>query len=279
MTQEKKNSNRSKRNKVIQKIINEDNNEDDKTKEIINENNEIDDKTKEIVSEDDAKEEKEIKDDYDDVDYNPDVKRYEEDADFHNVNNIKIDVKRVSKKFIKIEENQNHFKQEISIIKENLTNLDKKLGKEDFNRKFDNLNTQLNEINLKLLDFNIFDIIKNKSSNSGDKSDSGDVFILIQSFEKKFLKKFENNDEKIRRLDDEIYKLKNENINSITKFDKNQALINTLDENHRKINLKIEKINITVDELKDDLIKEIDEKINGFSYNLPINKNISDTYI
>ena len=65
----------------------------------------------------------------------------------------------------------------------------------------------MTDINLKIQDFNVYDLFKSNTAEGG----SSDVsVILVQNLEKKVFKKFEYIDDKTKKQDEESYKFKNE---------------------------------------------------------------------
>jgi hypothetical protein len=63
------------------------------------------------------------------------------------------------------------------------------------------------------MDFNIFEILKNRPTTDGESGNTDALLIMVQNMEKKLLKKFEFVDEKIKKGEDETYKIKNEILN------------------------------------------------------------------
>lgn len=89
-----------------------------------------------------------------------------------------------------------------------------------------NYDKDIENLKIKMEDFNIFDIIKGKSeggSKNRFKIDSGgnsdQIVALVQNIERKTFKKFDMVDEKIKVFQDEIYKKKNEITNLTTMID------------------------------------------------------------
>lgn len=78
---------------------------------------------------------------------------------------------------------------------------------DDLSNKNETFQKSMEEISVKIQDFNIYDLFKSNSSEGG----STDVsVILVQNLEKKVFKKFEFMDEKTKKQDEENYKLKND---------------------------------------------------------------------
>lgn len=78
---------------------------------------------------------------------------------------------------------------------------------DEVNKKSETFQKSMEEISVKIQDFNIYDLFKSNNSEGG----SSDVsVVLVQNLEKKVFKKFEFMDEKTKKQDEESYKLKNE---------------------------------------------------------------------
>lgn len=126
----------------------------------------------------------------------------------------------------------------------------------EVSKKSEEFQKTMEEISVKIQDFNIYDLFKSNSSEGG----STDVsVILVQNLEKKVFKKFEFMDEKTKKQDEEGYKLKNE-ISNV------KNMIETLSKN--VVNLKQEydivfsDNNIVMDGFKEKL-DEIEAKFEG----------------
>ena len=124
----------------------------------------------------------------------------------------------------------------------------------------------IEDLNLKMLDFNIFDLFKNKTGIEGGKLDGGDVIFLIQNIEKKIYKKFEMSYEKYKKLEDDSFKIKNDILNlkneHNTKSNENsnleEKIIKKMDEIKKNLQNKEESMNNYIN----DKIKEINEAFN-----------------
>ena len=175
---------------------------------------------------------------------------------------------------------------------------------DDLISKFSDFKSDYDDVKLKVQDFSIYDLIK------GDSSSGGNIDIskaLVMSLENKIFKKFSYYDERYRNYDKDIIDIKNENKNISNLIEgikrqlkqrrlqesnnMNQNLINTeikdlsynyeeeltqLKEKMELIEKKLNDINEserdkkTIDELFQQKMKEIEEKINL------IKKEISD---
>ena len=180
-------------------------------------------------------------------------------------------------------ENQIHnflfINDEVSEFRIKLNNHDKDLklpNKNDINylkssadmnqSKMSVIEKNIEDLNLKMLDFNIFDLFKNKTGIEGGKLDGGDVIFLIQNIEKKIYKKFEMSDEKYKKLEDDSFKIKNDILNlkneHNTKSNENsnleEKIIKKMDEIKKNLQNKEESMNNYIN----DKIKEINEAFN-----------------
>ena len=73
---------------------------------------------------------------------------------------------------------------------------------------------EMDQIRVKVEDFNIYDLVKDSGDGNLDTSK-----VLIMALEKKVLKKFEQNDEKYKVLDEDVTKFKNDFNDLINNFD------------------------------------------------------------
>jgi hypothetical protein len=78
------------------------------------------------------------------------------------------------------------------------------------------LNQKMGDIAVKVEDFNIYDLFKDMKTSDGNVDASA---LLIQNLEKKIFKKFEFYDDKNKKVDDDMYKLKNESSNLKNQLD------------------------------------------------------------
>lgn len=128
---------------------------------------------------------------------------------------------------------------------------------------------ELEEMQIKIQDFNIYEIFKNNSADGGS-SDMG--VILVQNLEKKVFKKFEFIDEKGKRSDEEIYKIKAE-INNLKNSNENSNKTNsTFKEEYEKINNENKN---TFDNLNNN-IKNFEEKLESLHKHILEKINLKD---
>ena len=149
---------------------------------------------------------------------------------------------------------------------------------EDIKKTNEKLGKDMEEISVKVQDFNIYELFKANSAESGS-TDMG--VILVQNLEKKVFKKFEFIDEKGKRSDEEVYKLKAEINNNLKNFNENtnKNLTHLTEEIERintenKTNIEILNANAKVFEEKLEKIRsQIIEKINSQEIEMQNNLN------
>ena len=127
----------------------------------------------------------------------------------------------------------------------------------------------MDDLSAKLKDFNIYDLFKGGQENSN--SDAG--VLLVQNLERKTIKKFEFMDEKLRKADEESYKLKSE-ISNIKKIHEETNKI--IEDNHKEL-LSFENDQLKKNENFSDLFSLLDSKIEEMKkdYDEKIAKRIS----
>ena len=164
---------------------------------------------------------------------------------------------------------------EIDNLKKNVNDLEIK------SKQFKN---ELDQMRVKVEDFNIYDLLKD-----GGDSNLDAAKVLIMSLEKKVFKKFEQNDEKQKNLDEEMFKHKNdvkqinEYIDNLKrKFENenlNDDILNQFNEFKDEINERLKNININTNIENDSSPKENEEKrseIDEEKLNNLINNSIND---
>ena len=142
----------------------------------------------------------------------------------------------------------------------------------DINKKINIMNDNLEQINLKIADFNIYDIFK-------DSNISGDIDaakILIKALEKKIFNKFKFNEDKIKKDEEDILKLKNEitNVKNTSNFETRN--VSYLKEQLLKIPKDIEIIRANLSERitkNKEYIDKVKEKSNNYLKEINININ------
>ena len=85
---------------------------------------------------------------------------------------------------------------------------------------------EMDQIRVKVEDFNIYDLVKDSGDGNLDASK-----VLIMALEKKVFKKFEQNDEKYKVLDEDVTKFKNDFNDMINSFDSIKKKLESSDSN------------------------------------------------
>ena len=116
---------------------------------------------------------------------------------------------------------------------EKFNNLEKEVGV---------IKTQIDDIQNKLPDLNIFEALGHKIGSEGtnDGGSRDQMFSLIQGLDKKASKKFELIDEKFKRFEEETVKLKNDSINFKAIIENSTRLLNQNKENIDHLLITIE---------------------------------------
>ena len=144
-------------------------------------------------------------------------------------------------------------KEDIDLIKLKIKELMKK--NEDFKNENDEIKKNLEQISIKVMDFNIFDILDNCKIEGGSIDMSK---MLIMNSEKKIFKKFSIIDDKIKKNEEDTYKIHNDFQNV-----KNQAEVITqnLDDFKNKIKNLVEEVQ-KADDNNSNLVNEMGNKLN-----------------
>jgi hypothetical protein len=128
----------------------------------------------------------------------------------------------------------------------------------------------IDELNNKLLDFNIYDIFKSAVSDPSKGNTNIDhTVLLVQNLDQKTMKKFESYDEKIKKNLDDIYKLRNEvsSIKSISlKTQENQENF-IIEEKKKNVVPHTDHFN------QEEFQKEFDKKLNELNSSLSLKIN------
>lgn len=118
---------------------------------------------------------------------------------------------------------------------------------EEIQKKLDDLennNTSVNEkleqVNIKLNDLNIFELFKN---NSGEGMADDVSLKMLQAFDTKFSTKSNLVDKRLKSIEEDSYKIKNENINFKNLQDSHTRANQTLKEDLEKLKLGLDKLN------------------------------------
>ena len=152
--------------------------------------------------------------------------------------------------------NDSSKKEEMDLIKNQIKGIIQK--NEEFRQQKDDLQKKVEEISIKVLDFNIIEILKNTNINSSQ-LDSDKLIAL--NLEQKFQKKTSILNEKAKKTEDEIYKIKN-NFESIkTNFNVIEENFNSTKNNIKDIKEEIIKTNINYRNLMTELNNKLNEVI------------------
>ena len=175
--------------------------------------------------------------------------------------------------------NQGGNSEDIQLMKLNIKSFEDKFN--ELNKEKDNMKKDLEEIKIKVIDFNIYDLFKGMKESEGSVDASK---LLVMNLEEKFIKKTSIMDEKIRKNEDDMYNMKNEfqNVknqadvinNSLTGFKNtvkeiSEQVTRTNDENSNMVNETNNKIN----EVYKKVLQKIDEEKKNSKKNLEKIKN------
>lgn len=148
----------------------------------------------------------------------------------------------------------NFNKEEIYLIKNEINNLNKKT-EEILNEK-EELKKKVEEINTKVSEFNILDLLKKSASSGGSQLEADKLYAL--NLEQKFQRKTNILDDRAKRAEEEINKIKN-NLDGIkNNFEIIEDNFNLTKNNIKDLKEEIMKSNVDYR----NLISEINEKLN-----------------
>ena len=182
------------------------------------------------------------------------------------IENIKEKLEQLDKKFNTFEKNakfnpakllgEKGNSTDIQLIKLNLKTLEDKL--DEMNKEKSDMKKTLDEIQIKMVDFNIYDTLKEANISGGNFDASK---ILIMNLEEKFMKKTQIIDDKLKKNEDDMFNLKNE----FQKV-KNEAKV---------INESLKGFKSAVNEISDQVTKTNDQNSNMVN---ETNSKINDVY-
>ena len=182
------------------------------------------------------------------------------------IENIKEKLEELEKKFNTFEKNskfnpakllgEKGNSTDVQLIKLNLKSLEDKV--DEINKEKSDMKKILDEMQIKMVDFNIYDILKEANLSEGNLDASK---LLIMNLEEKFMKKTQIIDEKIKKNEDDMYNLKNE-------FEKvkNEAKV---------INTSLTAFKSAVNEISDQVTKTNDQNSNMVN---ETNSKINEVY-
>ena len=143
-------------------------------------------------------------------------------------------------------------KGEIDMVKLEIKTLKEKT--ESFKQESDVVKKKIEEISVKVMDFNIYDLFKDTMVEGGSIDASK---ILIKNLEQKFTQKNEIVDEKMKKNEEDIYKLKNDFQNLKNESD---VISHNLDNFKNKIKELVEQVGKTNDN-NSNLVNEMGSKV------------------
>ena len=125
-------------------------------------------------------------------------------------------------------------------------------------KKFEETEEKFKEINIKLQDFNIVDILK---GNTGEGGDTNITLNLISNLEKKINARNKLLEEKISKIDSSCFKIEKEGQNIKNSQNLNKRQIEQIKTQIEELNSREENFNRTLEQNNDDLIDKIDSKV------------------
>ena len=125
-------------------------------------------------------------------------------------------------------------------------------------KKFEETEEKFKDINIKLQDFNIIDILK---GNSGEGGDSNITLNLISNLEKKFNAKNKLLEEKIAKIDSSCFKIEKEGQNIKNSQNLNKRQIEQLKNQIEEINSREDNITKTIEQNNEDINDKVDTKV------------------
>ena len=125
------------------------------------------------------------------------------------------------------------------------------------NKKFDENEEKFKDIDLKMQDFNIIDILK---ANSGEGGDMNMTLGIISNLEKKINGKIKLLEEKISKIDSSSFKVEKESQNIKNSQNLNKRQIEQLKKQIEEINSREEIINKTIEQNNEDIHDKLDTK-------------------
>ena len=120
----------------------------------------------------------------------------------------------------------------------NIEDIQKKI--EDLENNNTKVNEALEQVSIKLSDLNIFEIFKN---NTGEGIGDDVSLKMLQAFDTKFTTKFNLVDKRVKSIEEDSFKIKNENINIKNIQDSHTRINQTLKEDLEKLKSNLDKLN------------------------------------
>lgn len=165
--------------------------------------------------------------------------------------------------------------EDLELQKAGLKSLNDKV--EELVEKNRKLTEELEEMKVKVNDFNVYDLFKDCKTEGGNLDVSK---VLIMNLENKVFKKIGIIDEKLRKNDEDIYKAKNDIVNLKNQNDVNNRAFANIKEDFKKIIEEIQNMNEEnsnqLNDVENKLIEKINKLIKDFDENKKANKDLFD---
>ena len=143
--------------------------------------------------------------------------------------------------------------EDVRLLKLNMKSMEDKFR--DLNKEKEQMAKTLEEIKVKVTDFNIYELFKDAKTTEG----SVDVSkLLVMNLEEKFIKKTTIMDEKLKKNDDDMFLLKNEFQNVKNKGDVINDSLNGFKNTVKEISDQVNKAN----DINSNMVNETNNKIN-----------------
>ena len=185
-----------------------------------------------------------------------------------------IELTKKSTEHIDLSKNIKHNNDSINTNSKKIFDLQNSIN--ELLNKFSKYKAELEDIKVKVQDFNVFDIIKSSGSPSGDLDVSK---ALIMNLENKVFKKFEFYDERYKYYDTDIFKIKEDNKN----LNNNINVMKTQQQKYEEsIQSKINELTTNIEdknnELKNQII-ELQNELNEINNKIKENNDAIDNTI
>ena len=141
--------------------------------------------------------------------------------------------------------------EKITILEQIVTN---------FEDQIDKINEKLNDIDSKMQDFNIADMLKSSPGIEGEEGNTL-VYNLISNLEKKVNNKNKTYDDKMSNLEETNYRLSKDILNLKNAQDGTKRSINSLKETTEDIIINLRNLENTLKETAPDIVKNLDMKV------------------
>ena len=160
--------------------------------------------------------------------------------------------------------------EDLELQKAGLKSLNDKV--EELVEKNRKLTEELEEMKVKVNDFNVYDLFKDCKTEGGNLDVSK---VLIMNLENKVFKKIGIIDEKLKKNDEDIYKAKNDIVNLKNQNDVNNRVFANIKEDFKKIIEEIQNMNEQNSNQLNDVENKLNEKINKLIKDFDENKKAS----